>query len=474
MDGLTLLEKVEKIPIENSNSTSHDINLDIEEGLSEYKFARMLASDINGKVIYVHDRKKFYIYDGIKYLQDKDKMIYRIAAEFVTKKVNEATTLSKTEEKNQINNFLRARAKLFLDKSLALLSTFDKIAQTTVKLDSNLDLINTNNCIINLKTSESLGHDPIYLMTKRVNSDFIPEAKAEKWQKFISMIFNNDEELIEFVQKAIGYSLSGSTDEQCFFFLHGNGRNGKSTFLSALSNLFSTYSIQSDYQAFTAVKNDNSASSDIARLAGSRFVVASESQQNVMLNQVILKSLTGGSDIITARHLYGEPFEYIPTFKIWFQGNHKPKIKDFDYGWQRRFKLIPFEYVFKDSEVRPQSEVLDEFKKESSGILNWALEGYKKWETSGLGMPEKIKNASMGYFYEQNEIAQFIDQNYTLNDEKKGQILAKDIYASYKDFCSTNGIVKPLGKVLLNQRLEELGLIKVSAKTPYFVGIQKK
>ena len=214
------------------------------------------------------------------------------------------------------------------------------------QLDRDRTIIGVKNGVLDLKTGELKPHDSKYFLTKQIPFAYHQNAeKPEKWLKFLDEIFLSDKELIRYVQKAVGYSLSGSNAEQCAFFLYGTGNNGKSIFLEMLRHIFGDYA--SNMQADTVMmqnKAGNSASSDLARLQGSRLVTCSESAEGVRLNEPLIKQMTG-NDVMTVRKLYCEEFEFHPEFKLWMATNHKPAIRGTDKGIWRRIHLIPFAEV---------------------------------------------------------------------------------------------------------------------------------
>ncbi|MEC1197638.1 phage/plasmid primase, P4 family, partial [Bacillus paralicheniformis] len=237
-----------------------------------------------------------------------------------------------------------------------------------------------------------LPHDRDLLFTKISPIAYQSDADCPNWKAFLESIFIDDRgapnyEIIDFMQKAIGYSLTGDTTEQVMFFLFGNGRNGKSTFINTVQHLFGDYGRQTNSDTFIKKKNDSAINNDIARLDGARFVSAVESEEGQQLSESLVKQITGGEKM-SARFLRQEYFEFTPEFKVFFTTNHKPIVKGSDEGIWRRIRLIPFTVTIPKEKV--DKKLPQKLAAEMPGILRWAAEGCLKWQKEGLGEPEAI------------------------------------------------------------------------------------
>lgn len=302
------------------------------------------------------------------------------------------------------------------------------------QLDRDRTIIGVKNGVLDLKTGELKPHDSKYFLTKQIPFAYHQNAeKPEKWLKFLDEIFLSDKELIRYVQKAVGYSLSGSNAEQCAFFLHGTGNNGKSLFLEILRYIFGDYA--SNIQADTVMmqnKAGNSASSDLARLQGSRLVTCSESAEGVRLNEPLIKQMTG-DDIMTVRKLYCEEFEFHPEFKLWMATNHKPAIRGTDKGIWRRIHLIPFQLDIPANRV--DRNLKYKLAKESESILKWAVDGCLLWQKEGLQMPKKVLDAVSEYRKEMDVVSKFLDACCITGN---GEVKASVLYAVYLKWAGEN------------------------------------
>ena len=226
-------------------------------------------------------------------------------------------------------------------KSAALKETEHLVPIVPADMDTHKMLFNTPNGILNLQTGDLSPHDSQKFITKIGYTEYTDHTDAPVWQQFLEDISHHDLELIRFIQKAVGYSMTGSTVEQCVFFCYGNGRNGKSTFLDIIMHIMGEYAVNIQPETIMVKKQFGGATSDIARLKGARFVTSVEPNEGMRLDEGLLKQLTGG-DRVTARKLYGNEFEFSPEFKLWMGTNHKPIIRGTDLGIWRRIMLVPF------------------------------------------------------------------------------------------------------------------------------------
>jgi len=301
---------------------------------------------------------------------------------------------------------------------------------------------------------------------KIASAQYKENAHSEKWDDFIQFIFSEDDRFIEYVQKAVGYSLTESTSEQCLFILYGEGQNGKTVFLNVISKMLGDYSANTPIETLLAKKAKNTVSNDLARLKDIRFVTASESDRQDFFSEARIKALTGG-DTITARYLRKENFEYTPKFKIWIATNYRPVIRSTDLSIWRRIKVIPFNNVVKKINRNLEKELLEE----KSGILNWAIEGYKKWASQGLGdVPEVMSLAIDEYKLEADIVGRFL--NDKCRETNEGRVPKGELYKEYEKWTRENGEFKETQK-MLGRILNKRGYVEQkSGGTRYWKGIE--
>ena len=275
------------------------------------------------------------------------------------------------------------------------------------------------------------------MITKATRVLWNPAASCADWMGFLEGVFPGNPEMIEFLQRAIGYSLTGITREEVFFILHGAGRNGKGTFLRVLSEVLGDYAGNTDISTLIADRDTSRAPrNDVASMAGKRFITAQESREGARLDEALIKSLTGG-DLITARFLHKEFFTFKPTWKIWLATNHRPDIRGTDTGIWSRPRLIPFDVSFEGREDRGLKDRL--LRPESlAGILQWAVRGAVEYLKDGeLKYPKAVTEATASYRAESDIIQKFIDERCVVGDQAYS--LARPIYQEFSKWAAQSG-----------------------------------
>ncbi|PGL20180.1 DNA primase, partial [Bacillus thuringiensis] len=283
------------------------------------------------------------------------------------------------------------------------------------------------------QTGQLRPHNRDVYLSKISNITFDGQAKCPEWLKFLEQIFQGNQELTDYMQRLIGYSLTGEITEQIMVFLIGGGSNGKSTFINIIKDLMGDYGRQAKSDTFIK-KKETGANNDIARLVGSRFVSAIESEDGEQLSETFVKQITGGEPIV-ARFLRQEFFEFIPEFKVFFTTNHKPVIKGVDEGIWRRIRLIPFNLQL--PKEKRDKKLPEKLSLEMPGILNWAIEGCLKWQQSGLSNPAIVRKATGDYKEEMDILGPFMFECCFKRDDV--QIEAKELYEVYANWCFRNG-----------------------------------
>jgi putative DNA primase/helicase len=330
------------------------------------------------------------------------------------------------------------------------------------ELDRDPWLLTVENGTIDLRTGVLRPHDRADLITKLAPVAFDPAASCPRWLDFLDAVFAGDAALIDFVQRAIGSSLTGITRDRAVFVLFGGGRNGKTTLLEVLRAVLGPeFAVRVPTETLLARRGDGGVPNDVARLRGARFVTAAEAEEGRRLDESKVKELTGG-DTLTARFMRSEWFEFLPRFKLWVCTNHKPVIRGTDRAIWDRIRLIPFGVRFWDpaqGETGPPELRADPFLREAlmaeiPGILAWAVRGCVDWQRSGLGAPEAVRGATEGYRSEMDTVGRFIADICLVNGGCRAT--AKDLYGSYVAWCEENG-EKPMTQKAMGLRLAERG-----------------
>ncbi|MFI5395315.1 MAG: phage/plasmid primase, P4 family [Candidatus Binatia bacterium] len=334
-------------------------------------------------------------------------------------------------------------------------------------LDRDAWLLNCRNGTLDLRTGKLLPHDREDLITMLAPVDYDPDAECPTWEAFLNRIMDRHPELISFLQRAVGYALTGDVSEQCFFILHGTGANGKSTFIETIRAMMGDYARQADFETLL-VRRYNGPREDIARLQGARFVSAIEAEEGRYFAESVIKQLTGG-DTISARHLYQGTFEFPPTFKVCLAANHKPVIRGTDHAIWRRIHLVPFTVTIPNKEQ--DKELKTKLKGERGGILAWAMRGCVQWQKRGLQPPQEVVAATAEYREEMDLVGDFIAERCELSPSAK---IAKGLlYEAFTQWCKDQGIEPAESHKWFAARLEEKGIggsRKSSAR--YWVGIK--
>ena len=297
------------------------------------------------------------------------------------------------------------------------------------------------NGTLDLRTMEFREHRPEDYLTKVSPVIYDPEADCPRWRSFITEIMQGDKARADYLQKAIGYSLTGDTRMECLFILYGpTSRNGKGTTMESILRIMAMATAPATkLPAMLQAKfnsQSNGPSEEIARLAGARFVNISEPAKKLTIDAALTKRLTG-NDTITARYLHENSFEFRPNFKIFINTNHRPNITDLTLFDSGRIKIIPFDRHFEENEQDKDLKTTFATPENMSGILNWMLEGYKMFRSQGLAMPDSVINATEDYRMASDKIAQFCEECLV---PKPGSMLrSKSVYNRYKQWSEANG-----------------------------------
>ncbi len=380
------------------------------------------------RVKYVHAWQSWVIYNGRFWEQDETGIITRMFVDLLKDMKSYAQDTGNTnlhEWLQRSQNLQSIKAALEIARSyLGIMPN---------EFNVNKDGVNLPNGFLDLQTLELRRHDRRQYSTRIMNVPFVRDAECPTWDRFIKRIVPIPE-LREFLQRAIGYSLSGHIKEQVLFVLYGpSGSNGKSTLVEAIRYVFGDYAMATD-STLLLRKSTDSIRTDIARLHGARFVTAVEVARNKKLDEVIVKQLTG-KDTIVARRLYEREQEIEPTWKLFLVTNDLPEIPDVDPAIRRRLRVLPFNTQIKAEEV--DLDMLEKLCAEGSGILNWIIEGYRRWQTDGLGDNETVNQLTDAYVQEQDSLVAFIETQCVADRESK--ISKTRFYESYSEWCEACG-----------------------------------
>ena len=394
--------------------------------------------DLFGENIrYCYTEKKWYYYNTQKWCADNIGAAERMADRAVKAMSAEAKVYAQTDadEGTEMQKAFEKHLKVSRSnksKRAMLCEVQHHVPLLPSQMDRYRMVLNTPSGVIDLKTGALSEHKPELYFTKITSVDLSSNADCPRWLSFLDDIFSGDKDLIRYIQKALGYSLTGSTAEQCAFFLYGTGKNGKSTFLDVVRDIFGDYAANVQPETIM-IKNSSSSAinSDIARLKGARLVTSVEPNEGVRINEGLLKQLTG-DDTVTARKLYSEEFEFKPEFKLWMATNHKPIIRGTDTGIWRRIHMIPFTVAIPDEKV--DKNLAYKLKAEMTAIFKWIVDGCMLWQQEGLNMPLAVLNSVREYRREMDVISSFLSDEC----QEGGAVAAKTLYAAYCKWADSN------------------------------------
>lgn len=459
--------------VPNGMMVLQDVPPDIAEGFEPRERGDLLPEDItmlsdvsNAKLLlklYGDDLKYcrewkdngWLIWDGKRWSENAGHKVTQMAIRSIEKLRSQRDTLSGVDERKELDRHVKSSMKVTgIRAMIALAHDFESVQVKAKDLNAKPWLLNTPSGTLDIKRRVLSRHKREDLLTRMIGTEFDKDAQCPQWLDFLDTIMGGDQEMVAYLRRAVGYCMTGNTDEQCMFVLYGAGRNGKSTFLQAVRELLGDYAKQASMDTFMYKYRGGSASDDLANLQGARMVVASESEENARLSESLIKQITGGGSI-TARRLYENLQEFIPEFKIWLDTNHKPVVKGTDLGIWRRIRLIPFTVTIPEEKIDP--DMLQKLREEFPGILTWAAQGAKEWQDHGLGHPAAMEQATRDYRIEMDTIGRFISDCCLTGTTSEYNITTRRLYELYERWVEENGEFQKLSKRHLGLKLQERG-----------------
>jgi P4 family phage/plasmid primase-like protien len=368
---------------------------------------------------------------------DKARIICREVAELAHEKPAKADELKSARTIAAIERLARSDRRL---------------AATTDQWDTDPYALNTPGGIVDLTTGDVLPHDRGAYHTKQTS---VAPQRSEHplWSDFLIGVTAGDDDLIGFLRRLAGYCLTGITTEQIFAYLFGTGRNGKGTFINTMSAILGDYAAVAGMESFVAHQQTQHPV-DLAVLRGARLVTAQEIDEGRQWSEARLKTLTGG-DPITARVMHGNPFTYIPTFKLILSGNHKPHLRRVDEAIRARLALVPFTVLIPPDER--DKHLADKLKSEWPAILQWMIDGCLEWQAEGLNPPEAVRNATAAYLDEEDAFAVWLEECCTSDPAARER--SSDLYSSWKAWADKagepTGSQKAFSQTMIGRRFEQ-------------------
>jgi putative DNA primase/helicase len=423
--------------------------------VTELGNAERFAHQHGANVRYCYDWRAWLVWDGTRWQRDTGAEVRRLAKQTVRSIYVEAGQQGLEGQRKAISAWaVRSESASASDALLKLAQAEEGIPVAAKDLDADRWLLNVEDGTLNLHTGELRPHRREDLISKLAPVHFDPAARCPRWDRFLAEIFAPHPDIVPFIQRAVGYSLTGDTREECLFLLHGpGGRNGKGTLLKTFAIALGDYAGTADFSAFVQRRDDAGPRDDIANMRGKHFVSAQESREGAPLAESLLKWLTGG-DLVRARRLYENSFEFDPSWKIWLSTNHKPVIHGTDAAIWSRIKLVPFAVSFLGREDKTLKTAL---LGELPGILNWAIEGCLRWQEDGLQFPISVTDATNEYRTDSDQTLRFITEDCIVGAFASGR--ARNLYTAYRKWATEAG-EEFVTETAFGRRLSEHGFAK--------------
>ena len=407
--------------------------------------ARRLAKLFGKDIRYWPQRGEWLIWKSTHWQLDEIGEIRARMRGVIREILREASEAPETQVTALACWALESEKKRVFEASISLAQTEPGIAVLNKHLDSDPYLLNTPSGTIDLKTGKLRAHRKEDLITQIAACSVDMEADCPLWKKVILEIMEDDQSMVDYLQRALGYSLTGNTGEHAFFICHGSGRNGKNTILDTVRRILGAYTWLIDPKDLMAGRQEHPTA--IAQLVGRRYVVTSEVEDGDRLAEGLVKRMTG-DDELNARFMRQNNFTFPILFKVWMLTNPKPEIRGMDEAIWSRIRMIPFNRYFKPEErIKNLGNTLVE--SEGPAILGWLVKGCLEWQRIGLAEPKKVLDATMGYRTGQDVMEAFLSEccNRWQGDHPLATTArekTRDLYDCYANWCKTSGEKKVL------------------------------
>ena len=409
--------------------------------------ADRLVAFIGTTTKYCPDTGHWLTWGGKRWVADEDGEMMRRARATVGKMFSDAVAQFDSQKRDALLKHAKAsEAKSRLDAMIAIAASDASIVVRRQELDANPMLLNCSNGTLNLATGNLQPYDPADLITHLSPVNYDREARSDLFYRFLTTVTNGDAPLQNFLQRIAGYSLTGDASEEVLVFLHGPSATGKSTFVEAIKAVLGDHAKTADFEAFVK-KREAGIRNDLARLAGARVVVSNEVDEGKALAESVIKTVTGG-DVISARFLHKEFFEYAPTFKLWLVANYAPAVNPSDEAMWRRILRVPFECVIPEEDRDPEvKRLLRKDPDTMSAVLAWAARGCREWLRDGLAIPECVRQASRAYRASMNPLKDYVEAMCVLHPA--ASVATSVLYQDYSHWCEAeHEVAVPRSKFL--------------------------
>jgi len=417
------------------------------------------------------DRGEWLAWDGLRWAPGRTDVVRSLALETARAAQGAALRLPKdarpggNTRKKILRHSLDGEDARRINAAVQLARIVPGVTTEPEKLNTHPFLLNVANGTLDLRTGQLRKPDPADMLTQAIPIAYDPIARAPRWERFLAEVFQDNADVTQYVQRAVGSTLTGSIQEQCFFLLHGGGENGKSTFIGILNALLGEYAVKLDQEAvlFAEKNRGRGASPELMRLEGKRLAFVDEMERGRKMDEARIKALTG-SEESSGRNLHENTCEFRNTAKLWFDLNDLPEFSGTDRGIARRPRVIPFDRRFAPHEQ--DKTLLDTLKAELPGILAWAVRGCLDWQQNGLNPPESVALATRQYVEEQNNLPVFLRECY--EPDPRGEVSGGDLQSAYDTWC------RDYGETALDWQRQVTPFLKNVAKLRHRKGMRGK
>lgn len=377
---------------------------------------------------------KFYVFTGHTFEVDYNREAFRATKSVIDQIALTAIASPEGKREKLLRWSIQSASRSKREAMLAIAATELGIVLKGDEWNTDPNLVGCENGVLNLVTGEFRPGKPEDMINKRMGTSFDPKAACPRFEKFLVEIFNGDTDLIEYVQRQSGYSMTGHVTEHDLRIEVGGGRNGKGTKQNVMLKIAGDYGHVLPFETLVKREGSGGVPNDIASLDGKRYVALSEASEGAVLNEGRVKSLTGG-DRLSARYLHQEFFSFTPTFKLWIGLNDEPRINDSSIAMWQRVKKLPFTQQFGSGKgMRPVDKTLEQsLADELPGILNWLVAGAMQWSTDGIGEPGIVKVATSELQRTNDRLAEFIDEMLVITDV--AVVRASEAFAAYSEWA---------------------------------------
>jgi putative DNA primase/helicase len=433
---------------------------DLDKALTDRNLAKLFAQLVKDQVLYVPEWG-WLRYETGRWRRASDAEIAALAMEVIPRHYTEQALNAPPERRREFLEYaLKCHSRHRINNALELSKGL--LLARPDEFDRHTYLLNCLNGVVDLRTGNLLPHDPSLRLTQLCPVAYNPDATAPTWQRFLSDVFLGDQDLISFMQRALGYSLTGDTSERVFFIAWGSGHNGKSTLFGTVQRVLGDYAKTVATDALLKRREQaDTHPTGLADLYGVRLAVASETEEGKHLATARVKALTG-RDRIKARYMRKDYFEFEPTAKIWLFTNHRPVISDTTPAMWKRLILIPFRAHFDPDSPQCDKRMPEKLWAEREGILAWLVQGCLAWQREGLNPPPIVREATKEYQSEMDKIGAWIAERCEV--DPKAVTPFADLYADYEAWCREQGD-EPMLKRRFGDRLSEKGFLSVKIRT---------